>query len=314
MDIRQLARIDLNLLVALQVLLEERNVSRAAERLFVSQSAMSKTLGRLRELLDDPLFTRSSRGILPTPRAERLSQPLALLLEDVQSVVAPQSFDPATYEGSFTIAVAEFIGVLLLPALMERLQRLAPQIRIKNVSRVEHQLDELAEGNLDLAVHIARHHYSAEFSVTALGGAPPALLVREGHPLCSEPLTWDNVVRYPRVNFYIPDVDDLEVKHAGTLFSEYETQVQEVFETSHLYSALEVVKRTDCIMPGPFLATHPQLGEGITSFPVPLESEEDLQINFMLVSHQRSNNSLPHQWLCEQIVDLARNFSGAASV
>ncbi len=68
MDIRQIARIDLNLLIALQVLLEERNVSRAAERLYITQPAMSKTLGRLREVFDDPLFIRSSHGVRPTPK------------------------------------------------------------------------------------------------------------------------------------------------------------------------------------------------------------------------------------------------------
>lgn len=78
MDTRTLARIDLNLLVALQVLLEERNVSKAAERLFITQSAMSKTLGRLRELFDDPLFTRSSHGMVPTPRALDIQKKLAV--------------------------------------------------------------------------------------------------------------------------------------------------------------------------------------------------------------------------------------------
>ena len=69
METRELSRIDLNLLISLQVLLEEQNVSRAAERLFITQPAMSKTLARLREVFDDALFTRSSHGMRPTPRA-----------------------------------------------------------------------------------------------------------------------------------------------------------------------------------------------------------------------------------------------------
>ena len=70
MDIRDLGRLDLNLLVALEALLEERSVSKAAERLYITQSAMSKTLGRLRDLFDDQLFVRRGSGMVPTPRAE----------------------------------------------------------------------------------------------------------------------------------------------------------------------------------------------------------------------------------------------------
>ena len=77
MEIRDLGRLDLNLLVALEAMLEERSVSRAAERLFITQSAMSKTLGRLRELFNDPLFVRKGAAMMPTPRAEQLEASLS---------------------------------------------------------------------------------------------------------------------------------------------------------------------------------------------------------------------------------------------
>ena len=80
MDAKVLARIDLNLLVALQHLLEEESVTKAAERLFITQPAMSKTLHRLRETFDDPLFVRSGRGLSPTPRAVELKKQLPLSL------------------------------------------------------------------------------------------------------------------------------------------------------------------------------------------------------------------------------------------
>ena len=309
MDTRQLARIDLNLLVALQVLLEERNVSKAAERLFVTQSAMSKTLGRLRDLLGDPLFTRTSHGMVPTPRAEGLQQSLAEVLQSIQGVVAPQEFDPMTFEGEFTIAVAEYLGVLVLPALMEILQHEAPHIRIKNVSRVEHQLDELAEGNLDLALHIERQHYGPDYKVESLGSMPPTLLARQGHPLRDEPLSWESIVKYPQVSLYIPDVEELEFMRQDNIFSEYGSAVEEVFETSHLFTALEVVRRTNSLMPGPpFLASHPQLSAGIMAFPLQLGEMGDLSINCLLVSHRRTDSSLPHQWLREKIIGIIESY------
>jgi DNA-binding transcriptional LysR family regulator len=84
---RKLIRTDLNLLVALQILLEERNVTRAAERLSVSQPALSKTLQKLRDSFEDELFTRTAHGLVPTPRAEALAKELPALLEKVEQVL-----------------------------------------------------------------------------------------------------------------------------------------------------------------------------------------------------------------------------------
>ncbi len=130
MDIRDLGRLDLNLLVALEALLEEGSVSRAAERLFITQSAMSKTLGRLRELFDDPLFVRKGSGMIPTPRAEQLARQLPQVLLAVQQMLAPLTFDPLTYEGQFNLLLQGHMGLWLLPLLIERLRSSAPNIRL----------------------------------------------------------------------------------------------------------------------------------------------------------------------------------------
>jgi len=307
MDTRQLSRIDLNLLVALQVMLEERNVSRAAERLFVTQSAMSKTLGRLRVLLDDPLFTRTSHGMVPTPRAESLQADLACLLQGVQGLVSQQSFEPERFEGEFVIAIAEYIGVALLPALMEVLQREAPKMRIKVLSRIEHQLEELEAGNLDFAVHMQRNHYGPDFNIQSMGGMPPILLARKGHPLRNQTILWEELVKWPQVSLFIPDLEELAIMRQQSSFAKYESQLQEVFETSHLFTAIEVVRRTDCLMIAPpFLASHPQLRSGIILLPLPAGA--DIAVDYMMVSHQRTANSAPHQWLQTKIMDIVNAF------
>lgn len=308
MDTRIFSKIDINLLVALQVMLEERNVSRAAERLFVTQSAMSKTLGRLRELFDDPLFTRTPHGMVPTPRAENLQTDLACLLQGVQGLVSVRDFEPHRYEGEFVIAIAEYIGFALLPALMEELQREAPKLRIKVLSRIEHQLEELEAGSLDFAVHMQRNHYGADFSVLPMGGLPPILLARQGHPLKGEKITWEEVTRWPHVGLFIPDLEDLAFfSRLKSFFAQYENQITEVLETSHLFTAIEVVKRTDCIMTAPpFLANNAQLRTGIITLPLPEGS--DMDINYMLVSHKRTENSAPHQWLQSKIMAIVEQF------
>jgi DNA-binding transcriptional LysR family regulator len=148
MDIRDLGRLDLNLLVALEALLEEGNVSRAAQRVFVTQSAMSKTLGRLRDLFDDPLFIRRGATMVPTPRAEQLAMQLPKLLRSIQDMLAPPNFDPLVYEGEFNLLVQGHMGVWLLPRLMERLSESAPHIRLGTLSYLERAHEEDDEGGV----------------------------------------------------------------------------------------------------------------------------------------------------------------------
>ncbi|MFT5807673.1 MAG: DNA-binding transcriptional LysR family regulator [Moritella dasanensis] len=90
----ELSRIDLNLIVSLNVLLKERNVSRAAEQMCVSQSAMSRTLAKLRDMFDDELFIRTSNGISPTPKASELELLITPLLNDLHRLLIPKEFDP----------------------------------------------------------------------------------------------------------------------------------------------------------------------------------------------------------------------------
>ena len=99
MNLKAIAKADLNLLVALYVLLEERSVSAAAKRLSITQPAMSKTLSRLRETFDDPLFVRSKRGMQPTPRAESIWPELKVLLSKIETLLDGEDFTPASYRG-----------------------------------------------------------------------------------------------------------------------------------------------------------------------------------------------------------------------
>ncbi len=311
MDTRQLSRIDLNLLVALQVLLEEANVSKAADRLFITQSAMSKTLGRLRELFEDPLFTRSSHGMVATPRALELKEQLLELLQNIEGLVAPQEFDPSSFRGEFKIAVAEYVGMAVLPLLMEELQEEAPHARIVAISRVENQLEKLADGDLDLAIHMKFAHYTKDFILDEVGRLPPVLLMRKDHPLrrIHNP-TIEQTFSYPRVRLYIPDLEELEVRQTGPLYNASPSMTGDiVFETSHMFSAIEVVKRTNCVLVGPpFITQHPQLGTGLVGVPVAMDVADYL--HYVMVSHQRTENSLPHRWLREKIVAIAHRESG----
>ena len=119
-----LRSIDLNLLVSLDALLNESSVSRAADRMRVGQPAMSATLARLRALFDNPLLVRVGRELRLTPFAEALREPLAEVLAGIEAVVnAGVAFDPATSSRTFTVMASDYVALVLLRPLMERLTR-----------------------------------------------------------------------------------------------------------------------------------------------------------------------------------------------
>lgn len=122
-----LSRADLNLLVLFEIVLEERHVGRAADRLNLSRSAVSHGIGRLRQLLNDPLFVRTPRGVVPTERALKLADRIADLLDQARRVISTaEPFDPATSSRRFTIGAPDGISAVVLPPLLKAVQRRAP--------------------------------------------------------------------------------------------------------------------------------------------------------------------------------------------
>ncbi|HEY1435883.1 MAG TPA: LysR family transcriptional regulator [Casimicrobiaceae bacterium] len=151
MNIRSL---DLRLLECLDALVTERNVTRAAARVHLSQPAMSNALKRLRDIFRDPLLTRMQRGMAPTPRGIELAQSARSILQSVSTMAADaRPFDPATAERTFRLAMTDYTEFVLLPKLIRRLQLEAPRV---NVAIRPHdgrtQRDDLADGEIDLAI------------------------------------------------------------------------------------------------------------------------------------------------------------------
>jgi DNA-binding transcriptional LysR family regulator len=179
-DIR---KVDFNLLVAFDALFEEMSVSRAAERLAVSQPTVSGMLNRLRDLFGDPLFVRGQRGILPTSRAEVLAAPVKSLLDDARALVMPRAFDPAKAEMTFSITVNDYMQYALVLPFIEALRKQAPKIRVAILPLVIAGLSvKLMRGEIDLAITIP------EFSDPGLPTRPLYRdhyvgIVRKQHPM-----------------------------------------------------------------------------------------------------------------------------------
>ncbi|WP_445179447.1 LysR family transcriptional regulator [Pseudomonas sp. McL0111] len=154
-QMNDLRRIDLNLLVILDALLSEQHVTRAAERLHLSQPAVSHALARLRDLLGDPLLVRAGSTLVPTARALELVAPLAEALAQVQSLLAPNTFDPALARRTFRLAMSDYGAAIILPGLIRTLRREAPGIdlQISHASR-EGMLDGVLNGDIDVAAGV----------------------------------------------------------------------------------------------------------------------------------------------------------------
>lgn len=180
---------NLNLFVAFDALLAEESVSRAAGRVGITQSAMSNSLRQLRALFDDPLFLRSSHGIVPTPRARELAAPVREALRLLERTLLPRAFDPAAATRTFVLATSDYVEFVLLPHLVSRIAAQAPGVRIQTLPWGQHRVpDELARGGADLMIgfydKVPPHHREE-----LLFEERYACIVRKGHPRVRSRLT-----------------------------------------------------------------------------------------------------------------------------
>ncbi|MDX2012364.1 MAG: LysR family transcriptional regulator [Myxococcaceae bacterium] len=195
----RLSGVDLNLLVAFEALWAERHVTRAGKRLGLSQPAMSGALARLRELFSDPLFVRTPTGLSPTERCVELAGPVSSALAQVQRALSATSFEPMHSEREVTVGAVDAAIAAVMPAVVARVLREAPKLRLRVVAIDPAKATELVEaGALDLAL-TARLRPSASVKTRLLFPLELRRIVRRGHPLVSEREVEAALPRWPRV-------------------------------------------------------------------------------------------------------------------
>jgi len=196
MNIRTL---DLNLLVLFDALIEERNLTRAAARVGLSQSAMSNALGRLRAQLGDPLFVRAPRGIQPTERAQKLARPVHDALRDLSRALSTETFEPATAQRRFTVMLNDIHELVLGPALSARVAELAPGVELRFVQGPSTFPDDaLSTGDVDLVVS----PLDTDRQRSSRGALYPlqfSSLVRRDHPRVGRRLTLEQFLELEHV-------------------------------------------------------------------------------------------------------------------
>ena len=190
---------DLNLLIVFDAVMQERSVTRAGSRIGLSQPAMSHALNRLRYMLKDELFVRTPEGMVPTPRAEALAQPLRDALSEMQFALEPAAFDPAASDRRFVLAVNNYAAVVLAPPLVAAVSAAAPAVRLDlRPSGTLDIADRLDRGDLDLTIGSVDSP-GERFASAQLLEDPFVLVMRRGHPASRRKLSAEDFAALPHL-------------------------------------------------------------------------------------------------------------------
>ncbi len=188
----QLRNLDLNLLKAFDALIDELNVTKAAERLAVTQPAVSATLNRLRDAIGDPLFVRAQRGIVPTERALELKAPIKRILADIDALIQPTSFDPGTTAFTVTLSATDYALRAVVVPFVAALRPIAPHIRISVVqANGPVLLERMERGELDMAL-VTPELAPPDLHSRTLFEERYVCVMRNRHPAAHRPLTLDS--------------------------------------------------------------------------------------------------------------------------
>ncbi|MGW0908710.1 LysR family transcriptional regulator [Streptomyces sp. NPDC002853] len=295
--------IDANLAVALDALLSEQSVTRAAARLHTSPAAMSRTLARLRRVLQDPLLVRAGQSMVPTPRAQALRDEAAAVVRSLGALLTPgTAVDPATLRGTFTLQAADLVAAALAFGLLRLTRQEAPGVSLRFRDEELEAGPALRDGRIDLEVG-SIDHVDPETQVEELLTLRMMAAVRPGHPLTEHPLTparlaaADHVAVSSRGRFTGP-LDAALAEH------DLHRRVTVVLP-SHL-AAMALAARSDvvCLVPAalpgaarsPLTADASTLGLHLLDIPLPLPP-----LTIGMAWHPRQAADGSHRWLRDAV-------------
>jgi DNA-binding transcriptional LysR family regulator len=308
----RLVQLDLNLLVALDALLDEESVTGAADRLHLSAPAMSRTLGRIRQATGDEILVRSGRTMRPTPRAVALRGEVRSLVLRSREVLAPDAaLDLATLHRTFTIRAHDALVSVLAPLLVQRVAAEAPGVALRFLGESTDDTTDLRRGVVDLEIGSAEPT-SPEIDHDQVGTDTLVGLARRGHPLVDRgPATAVDVAAWVSTPHVVVSrrgrlqdrVDEL-LATAGTA----RTVIAAVASTS---AAVEIVRETDAVVVLPAsVASRVSVGGDTVAFALPVA----LPVLPVVVSwHRRFTSDQGHGWLRGLVADATRAGAGRSA-
>lgn len=301
----RLSDINMNLLLALEALLHEANVTRAARRVHITQSAMSRNLAALRELVGDPLLIRGPGGMRLTPRAQALMAPLELGLRQLQRALGQETeFEPGTSGRRFTLAMGDFVAVLVMPPLLQRLRTLAPGLRI-DVTPIDRRrnLELLESGEQDLAVGV-RFEAATGLVITPQIGQRFVCAVRQGHPEIQGSLSLEQYERWPHALIGsgrdAEAVVDAALRKLGRART-VAVRVPYFLAAPVMVAASDLILTVAQLVAEHFARTHP-----LQVLPPPIELPP---FGIDLAWHERFERDPGHRWLRAQVTAVLQGFA-----
>lgn len=289
---------DLNLLVALDVLLAEGSVARAAQRLRLSPSAMSRALARLRETTGDPLLVRAGRGLVPTPRALELRERVSQLVQDGEAVLRPaETLDLSQLNRTFILRTSDGFVENFGPDLLARIAAEAPGVRLCFVQKPNKDSTPLRDGSVDLETGVIGRMAGPEVLTQALFRDRFIGVVRLGHPLSRGRIT---PARYAASRHIGVSRRGLDKGPIDEILGPLGLERNVVTIVGGFATALALARSTDLIASVPERHTG-NLRAGMHSFPLPVQPPE---ITISLIWHPRLDADPAHRWLrrCVQAV------------
>ncbi|MEO7997041.1 MAG: LysR family transcriptional regulator [Gemmatimonadaceae bacterium] len=282
---------DLNLLIVLDVLLTEGSVARAAQRLKLSASAMSRALARLRKTTGDPLLVRAGRGLVPTPRALELREPVNQLVLDAQGVLRPaKKLRIKQLSRTFTLRTSDGFAENFGAELIARVNREAPDVQLRFVQKHSKDSTALRDGSVDLETGVVENMIGPEVRAQALFRDRLVGAVRTGHALAKGKVSLARFLDGKHIVVSRRGIDEGAV-HDALATQALKLQVGTI--VSGFSTAIALARMSDLI------ATIPErhsgnLLTGMFSFPIPLELAE---ITISLLWHPRMDADLAHRWM-----------------
>ena len=295
-DIRTL---DLNLLKAFVVLLDECNVSRAAARLSVTQPAMSGILNRLRESFNDPLFVRVQYGVQPTDRALELGQIARKVLQDVGSMLPPPKLEPEKLNMTLRIAAMDYVQQIIALPLILRLRRLAPNVKVALLPVQGQNIKTLFEKNkIDLAL-VSQQHISADMPHTVLYHEEYVCAMSKTHPMAKTTLTLEQFCALP---FAMLSYNGGEFSGATDIaLHKLGRQRKVMVSVNHISLLPQLLQDSDlvAVLPQHLARTLPNVH--LQTPPIEVES-----FTMLMTWHERTEQDMAHRWLREVLLDVVK--------
>jgi len=291
-------RPDLNLLVALDVLLAEGSVARAAKRLQLSPSAMSRTLARARAATGDPLLVRAGRDLVPTPRAQELREQVGRLVEEAVALLRPaEALDLGRLVRTFTLRTSEGFVESFGPGLIARVAQQAPGVRLRFVQKPDKDSGPLREGTVDLETGVVDQATGPEVRRLALFRDRLVGAVRRGHPLARGRIT---AARYAAARHVSVSRRGLEPGPIDEALAALGLARALVASVGGFATALALARASDLVASVPERHTG-SLRAGMQTFRLPVATPE---FTVSLLWHPRMDADPAHRWLRELLRDL----------